>query len=30
VLAPPGVALCEHLVEGQRIRMGQALFKLLE
>ena len=22
VLAPPGVALCEHLVEGQRIRMG--------
>ena len=30
VLAPPGVALCEHWVEGQRIRMGQALFKLLE
>jgi len=30
VLAPPGVALCGHLVEGRRIRMGQALFKLLE
>jgi phosphatidylserine decarboxylase len=30
VLAPRGVALCEHLVEGQRIRMGQALFELLE
>jgi phosphatidylserine decarboxylase len=30
VLAPAGVALCGHLVEGQRIRMGQALFELLE
>jgi phosphatidylserine decarboxylase len=28
VLAPPGVTLCGQLVEGQRIRMGEALFEL--
>jgi phosphatidylserine decarboxylase len=28
VLAPPGVSICENLGEGQRIRMGQALFTL--
>jgi phosphatidylserine decarboxylase len=30
VLAPPGFTLCEHLGEGQRIRMGQALLRLTE
>jgi phosphatidylserine decarboxylase len=28
VLAPPGVSICQHLVEGQRIRMGEALLEL--
>jgi phosphatidylserine decarboxylase len=28
VLAPPGVSLCAHWGEGQRIRMGQALFEV--
>jgi len=28
VLAPPGVALAAHLHEGQRIKMGQALFEV--
>jgi phosphatidylserine decarboxylase len=30
VLAPPGVSICRHLVEGQRIRMGEALFELTQ
>jgi phosphatidylserine decarboxylase len=28
VFAPAGVSLCEHLREGQRIRMGQPLFRM--
>jgi phosphatidylserine decarboxylase len=30
VLAPPGVSICKHLVEGQRIRMGEALLELTQ
>jgi phosphatidylserine decarboxylase len=28
VLAPPGVSICQHLTQGQRIRMGEALLEL--
>jgi len=28
VLAPPGVSICQHLQEGQRINMGEALMEL--
>ena len=28
VFAPPGIAPCAHLREGERIRMGQALMRL--
>ena len=28
VFAPPGISLCAHLREGERIRMGQALMRL--
>ena len=30
VLAPPGVSICQHLQEGQRIRMGEALLELTQ
>jgi phosphatidylserine decarboxylase len=30
VLAPPGISLCREMIEGRRIRMGQALMRLAE